>query len=259
MAQLDALQLYLSRRGYHQGLIARLMLLTPDRVEKLIIGCDRKWRKWTIFFKVKDRRELDGLVSRLAPLPEKEQKNAPYQGYIFSGTPDDKRMSYLFRRDENEAVMIYPVHRHRGGADAGNGTALADVKNLLPRREMVLIWGAGLIREESYPLKGVSSFDLALEKNFSGKLTLHGRLVCRDESDAALLELFINTSLPFVLQYKYGIPPEESKRAGKSLNILRQGNILYFSAESVEPLMQIMLRVLNKRLPELTKVSDEKK
>jgi hypothetical protein len=84
-------------------------------------------------------------------------------------------------------------------------------------------------------------------------------LVCRDESDAALLELFINTSLPFVLQYKYGIPPEESKRAGKSLNILRQDNILYFSAESVEPLVQIMLRVLNKRLPELTKVSDEKK
>lgn len=38
MAQLDALQLYLSRRGYHQGLIARLMLLTPDRVEKLTSG-----------------------------------------------------------------------------------------------------------------------------------------------------------------------------------------------------------------------------
>lgn len=38
MAQLDALQLYLSRRGYHQGLIARLMLLTPERVEKITAG-----------------------------------------------------------------------------------------------------------------------------------------------------------------------------------------------------------------------------
>lgn len=38
MAQLDALQLYLSRRGYHQGLIARLMLLTPSWVEKLTSG-----------------------------------------------------------------------------------------------------------------------------------------------------------------------------------------------------------------------------
>ena len=36
MAQLDALHRYLTWRGYHQPLIARLMLLTPDRVEKII-------------------------------------------------------------------------------------------------------------------------------------------------------------------------------------------------------------------------------
>lgn len=36
MAQLDALRRYLSWRGYHQPLIARLMLLTPDRVEKIM-------------------------------------------------------------------------------------------------------------------------------------------------------------------------------------------------------------------------------
>ena len=36
MAQLDALHRYLTWRGYHQPLIARLMLLTPERVEKII-------------------------------------------------------------------------------------------------------------------------------------------------------------------------------------------------------------------------------
>ncbi len=36
MAQLDAVRKYLSWRGYHQALIARLMLLTPERVEKII-------------------------------------------------------------------------------------------------------------------------------------------------------------------------------------------------------------------------------
>ena len=35
MAQLDALRTYLSWRGYHQPLVARLMLLTPDKVEKI--------------------------------------------------------------------------------------------------------------------------------------------------------------------------------------------------------------------------------
>ena len=36
MAQLDALHRYLAWRGYHQPLIARLMLLTPEKVEKII-------------------------------------------------------------------------------------------------------------------------------------------------------------------------------------------------------------------------------
>ena len=36
MAQLDALRRYLVWRGYHQPLIARLMLLTPDKVEKIM-------------------------------------------------------------------------------------------------------------------------------------------------------------------------------------------------------------------------------
>lgn len=36
MAQLDALRRYLSWRGYHQPLIARLLLLTPDKVEKIM-------------------------------------------------------------------------------------------------------------------------------------------------------------------------------------------------------------------------------
>ncbi|MBR7144901.1 MAG: methylenetetrahydrofolate reductase C-terminal domain-containing protein [Lentisphaeria bacterium] len=36
MAQLDALRRYLTWRGYHQPLIARLILLTPERVEKII-------------------------------------------------------------------------------------------------------------------------------------------------------------------------------------------------------------------------------
>ena len=36
MAQLDAMRRYLTWRGYHQPLIARLMLLTPQRVEKII-------------------------------------------------------------------------------------------------------------------------------------------------------------------------------------------------------------------------------
>ncbi len=35
MAQLDALRKYLSWRGYHQCLIARLMLLTPEKMEKI--------------------------------------------------------------------------------------------------------------------------------------------------------------------------------------------------------------------------------
>ena len=36
MAQLDALHRYLAWRGYHQPLIARIMLLTPDKVEKIM-------------------------------------------------------------------------------------------------------------------------------------------------------------------------------------------------------------------------------
>ena len=36
MAQLDALRRYLSWRGYHQPVIARLMLLTPEKVEKIM-------------------------------------------------------------------------------------------------------------------------------------------------------------------------------------------------------------------------------
>lgn len=38
MAQLDALRRYLSWRGYNQCLIARLMLLTPEKVEKITAG-----------------------------------------------------------------------------------------------------------------------------------------------------------------------------------------------------------------------------
>lgn len=38
MAQLDALRTYLSWRGYHQPLIARLMLLTPEKVGKITAG-----------------------------------------------------------------------------------------------------------------------------------------------------------------------------------------------------------------------------
>ena len=38
MAQLDALRTYLSWRNYHHGLIARLMLLTPEKVEKITAG-----------------------------------------------------------------------------------------------------------------------------------------------------------------------------------------------------------------------------
>ncbi len=38
MAQLDALRRYLSWRGYNQPLIARLMLLTPEKVEKITAG-----------------------------------------------------------------------------------------------------------------------------------------------------------------------------------------------------------------------------
>ena len=38
MAQLDALRRYLSWRGYHQGLIARLLFLTPEKVEKITAG-----------------------------------------------------------------------------------------------------------------------------------------------------------------------------------------------------------------------------
>ncbi len=36
MAQLDAVRKYLSWRGYHHPLIARLMILTPEKVEKII-------------------------------------------------------------------------------------------------------------------------------------------------------------------------------------------------------------------------------
>ena len=38
MAQLDALRTYLSWRGYHQPLVARLMLLTPDKVDRITAG-----------------------------------------------------------------------------------------------------------------------------------------------------------------------------------------------------------------------------
>lgn len=38
MAQLDALRTYLTRRGIHNPLIARLMLLTPDKVDKITLG-----------------------------------------------------------------------------------------------------------------------------------------------------------------------------------------------------------------------------
>lgn len=38
MAQLDALRTYLAWRGYHQPLVARLMLLTPDKVDRITAG-----------------------------------------------------------------------------------------------------------------------------------------------------------------------------------------------------------------------------
>lgn len=230
-----------------------------EQVGLLIIGGDRKWRKWTIAVQLKESRKLDELVSRLAPLPENEQKTAAYPGYIFSGAPGDKNLSYLYRRSEKEALVIYPVRRHRSRIRANEAHLLAGVTSLLPRRKTVLIWGAGLLNAERYPLKMVRSFDVALEKNFSGKLTLHGRFVCNDPSDAGMLAFFIDSALPLVLQYKYGIPVEESRRAGKSLNFLRKDNILYFSAENPEPAVRIMMQIFKKRLPELNRVSDEKK
>ena len=38
MAQLDALRTYLAWRGYHQPLVARLLLLTPDKVDRITAG-----------------------------------------------------------------------------------------------------------------------------------------------------------------------------------------------------------------------------
>jgi len=38
MAQLDALRTYLAWRGYHQPLVARLMILTPEKVDRITAG-----------------------------------------------------------------------------------------------------------------------------------------------------------------------------------------------------------------------------
>ena len=221
-----------------------------EKLERAVVACDRNWRKWTLFFRAAENSDLDKLCSLLPPVPAAENAGEQrFPVYRFSGKEQDKKFSYLMRTNLQEAVVIYPVHLHRKAISRKEQKMLNTVRKILPIRNTAVIWGAGIVDSKNYVLGKLRSFDFVLEKNLQGKLQFHGKFVCKDASDASLMAFLLKSAFPAAMKHKFGIPVEKSEAALQALTISRKENMIYFSTENVEPVLQMLVPLFKNSLP----------
>lgn len=228
----------------------RVKVLLPEKLksaDKAFFSCDASGRRVSLLLSFLSPVNITDLNAVPGVELSASDESSPYPLYFVNHVPAERKPVRAAQITPEILAVYAAYHRHNPFAPDLQGMS-AEMKSIVPRRKDILFWGYGVPGFNDPIVREIKYFDLTLELNIDGNIVLHGKVICKNNFTAILIDNMLPGILAVFLAEECFVPVDLTLSALNALNIRQERNVLRFSCTESEKVLELLSVIIENKL-----------